>query len=431
MIMTFLHSGARGDIIYGLPAIKALGGGILYIKLDAKHYKSRPMDLKDLEMFRELLAGQDYIEDVKKWEYDAYIDCDLDKFRETVKPCQLLSEAHLTRFNLNFDLSQPWLDILGTHVADIVVNRSERYHGAFDWGELTPWQDKCIFIGLKSEHDRFIEATGLMHVPYYGECTYHKLAEIIAGSKLFVGNQSFAYSLAEAMKHPRVLEVCPICPNCLPTSSNGFTRLTQNVLRHYLLGESLIKEHSMNYCLPIVGMKMRSMVKTARPNITYVVVNAKQDLTPFVTEALHRDKSQVLWNDEEGDYRNIANTLAKQAQGKVICVVNMEKINDYDKIRPIAELLVNCEGIAGMYLKQSESLMLSDACFAVSRKAYEECGLFNLAMLSGQHNLIEMVLRYGQKKHPCRSAGTVDLPVEDLNTERNLTYIRKVYGGSK
>jgi hypothetical protein len=32
MSKTFLHSGSLGDIVYSLPTIQALGGGVLYIK---------------------------------------------------------------------------------------------------------------------------------------------------------------------------------------------------------------------------------------------------------------------------------------------------------------------------------------------------------------------------------------------------------------
>jgi hypothetical protein len=422
--MTFLHSGARGDIIYALPAIQALDGGVLYIKLDAKHYKSRVMTPEDVILFRELLSGQDYILDVKVWD-GIPVDYDLDTFREGIRPCQLLSEAHLERFSLTFDLSQPWLNVSGLHVADIVIGRSERYHGAFNWAELVSWQDRCLFVGLRGEYEAFTAITGL-NVPYYGECTYRKLAEVIAGSKLFIGNQSFPYSLAEAIKHPRVLEVCPICPNCLPKSSNGFTHLNQNILRHFILGEPLKQEHSINFGLPVIGMKMRSMARPVRPDITYILVHAKPCSPDFVGK-----NSEVKWDEGKGDYRKTANDLARFAQGKVICVVDMAKLDDLEKARQVAELLLNLDGMAGMYLKQTESLMISDACFAVSRKAYEQCGLFNLNMLAGQYNLVEMVLRYGQKKCPCRTAGTIDLPLLDDNAERNKAYIRKIYGDMK
>jgi len=49
-----------------------------------------------------------------------------------------------------------------------------------------------------------------------------ELAEIIAGCKFFIGNQSFPFSLAEALKVNRVLEVYYSCPNVIVEGRNAF-----------------------------------------------------------------------------------------------------------------------------------------------------------------------------------------------------------------
>jgi hypothetical protein len=69
---------------------------------------------------------------------------------------------------------------------------------------------------------------------------------------------------------------------------------------------------------------------------------------------------------------------------------------------------------------------------AVTRKAYEQLGLFNPAMLPGRLNMVEISLRY-QNRYGYKSAA---LPGWDNwqgrsfpeNNERNAKYIEKVYG---
>jgi ADP-heptose:LPS heptosyltransferase len=51
---------------------------------------------------------------------------------------------------------------------------------------------------------------------------FKELACVIASSKLFIGNQSFCFSLAEAMKSPRILEVSPKYPNVITAGPHGY-----------------------------------------------------------------------------------------------------------------------------------------------------------------------------------------------------------------
>ena len=49
-----------------------------------------------------------------------------------------------------------------------------------------------------------------------------EMASVIAGAKLFIGNQSFPFSLAEALKVNRLLEVHFQCPNVTVYGDKGF-----------------------------------------------------------------------------------------------------------------------------------------------------------------------------------------------------------------
>jgi len=237
-VLSFKHSGARGDIIYSLPTIAALGGGVLYLNLSDKHYLGKSIECgDDFRSFAEFLKVQSYVKDVIQWNGEV-VDYDLDLFRELNVDRNLLSQSHLDRFGAEFDLTGFWIDgVEGKFVADIVINRSQRYHGSLEWGQLKGREKRCVFVGFEEEWNEFVKETGL-EVSFYKVESYLDLASVIAGSKLFVGNQSFCYSLAEAMKHPRVLEVCDECPNCQPQSSNGWIWLCSDLLWDYVDGEN-------------------------------------------------------------------------------------------------------------------------------------------------------------------------------------------------
>ncbi|MEK7224455.1 MAG: hypothetical protein AAB221_02085, partial [Bacteroidota bacterium] len=46
--------------------------------------------------------------------------------------------------------------------------------------------------------------------------------QVIAGCKFFIGNQSFPFALAEALKVKRALELCFECPNVIPEGENAY-----------------------------------------------------------------------------------------------------------------------------------------------------------------------------------------------------------------
>ena len=48
-----------------------------------------------------------------------------------------------------------------------------------------------------------------------------EVAQLIAGSKLFIGNQSAPYAVAEGLKHNSILEVTLPSPDCIYERDNG------------------------------------------------------------------------------------------------------------------------------------------------------------------------------------------------------------------
>jgi hypothetical protein len=227
--MLFHHRGSMGDIIYSLPTIIAFGGGTLWLNREPfyRHMKS-------------LLELQPYIEKVVNIvEPQEYINLDL--FRPLERNLRFqgiikhLSEYYLIEFKKEYDLSQSWLTAPKLERAKIVINRTTRYHDKeqLDWTLLKPYQKDILFIGWRGDYRDFSRVSGFKPEFYICKDTL-EMASIINGSKLFLGNQSLGFALAEAMKVNRVLEFYNILPNCMPNSSNGYTKLTKELIEQYV-----------------------------------------------------------------------------------------------------------------------------------------------------------------------------------------------------
>ena len=81
-----------------------------------------------------------------------------------------------------------------------------------------------IFIGTEFEHQTFESNFG--KIDYYKTDSLYSLAMIINGSKLFIGNQSCPYSLAESMKVNSIQETSVNIPNCIYKRKNGLYNST-------------------------------------------------------------------------------------------------------------------------------------------------------------------------------------------------------------
>jgi len=228
--MNFIHNGARGDIIYSLPTIIKKGGGEFYFRKKMQFF----------DLFR-LLEIQSYIKKAAYWDRIAKIDLSLDIFEigsdiREGRSRTHLAQNYLDEFNEEFDLSQPWLDnIEPQHVADITVQRTKRYHDKeeINWQILRPYYKECVFIGDYADYLLFrkLARTDMR----WTRCVdMLQMAQIIKGSKILISNQSVAFALAEAMKHPRVLEICYKMDNCRPQSKNGHIYLDTNLLARHL-----------------------------------------------------------------------------------------------------------------------------------------------------------------------------------------------------
>ena len=235
---TYRHSGTFGDLIYSLSVVKHMGGGTFSVAINniencVSQYGYRPDEVdsahkgrfttQDFELLIPLLDRQSYITGINTWHTgDADPDIDLDRFRGVLFRGfeGNYIEAYYRTFGLPFTAdvySKTWLEADPKRIAPIVINRTFRYrcpNGTSSWQNLLAQADierNGIFVGTPDEHKDFVQSTGF-NVKYYAVQDFKELADVIAGSDLFMGNQSAAYSIAMGLGKSSVLEPIKIKP---------------------------------------------------------------------------------------------------------------------------------------------------------------------------------------------------------------------------
>jgi len=139
----------------------------------------------------------------------------------------------------------------------VIVSRTNRYQNArFPWAEVADkYFDRILFVGLYCEWRWFCEAYGEVKRKEISDLL--ELAQIIAGSALFIGNQSCANAIAEGLKHPMVQETCPQLPDCIYERENARHVVSRACVLPGLDGDedTYIDEHPL---LPASIRKMKT-----------------------------------------------------------------------------------------------------------------------------------------------------------------------------
>lgn len=214
-------SGDLGDCISGLPIVRHLGGGECVL---GEHvglgWPREPMSKERADFLLPLIAAQPYITAASFEPKPGRVTHDLSMFR-TIKnagPSELLTHWHARHLKLNpkdIDLS-PWIHVEPSPETKgkVVVARSLRYHNAyFHWRKLlSKHRGRTVFIGLPFEYEAFVKMYGPV-VAYRPVKDAYEMASLIAGSDLFVGNQSFPCWLALGLGHQLIQESYPPVPN--------------------------------------------------------------------------------------------------------------------------------------------------------------------------------------------------------------------------
>ena len=247
--ISFLHYGHLGDIINSLPVLKELSKNKechLYLQINKKipkhvALKDHPfgevyLSEKSVSKMLPLLKNQKFLKKVDIFN-NQKIDIDLNFFREL--PINFNIDSVRWYFHLTGvfpDLSKNYLEVEGNqnYKNFIVIMRSLRRQNKFiNYSFLRSYKN-IVFIGLENEFKDLQK--DITNLEYYDSKDFLELSSIIKSSKLFIGNLSFGYALAEALKVSRLLESGPNFPLVYPNGNNAYDFYFQS---HF---EELVKE---------------------------------------------------------------------------------------------------------------------------------------------------------------------------------------------
>lgn len=234
-IHSVAHGGDLGDIIYSIAGFKELG--IKKIVLNPGGFYNTKMTTKSASLLKPFLEKHGFQVEIKQNITIEDADIFLDFFREGVRDMEKnhLSKTNFEKVFIEPDISKIKLEVEELNVADVVISRTQRYRNPiFDYRYLVsdiPSNIKICFVGLKEEYETFVRIYGMRErIFYYPTSDFLHLASVIKGSKIFIGNQSSPYALAEALKVPRIQETSHLTPNCKGTTENSIDVLSNNDL---------------------------------------------------------------------------------------------------------------------------------------------------------------------------------------------------------
>ena len=217
--LNFLHSGHLGDIIDSLALIKELSKTHkcnLFIQANKKSIANNSnhpagnffLNEKMVNKLLPLLKAQVFLNHVDVYTNEN-INIDLNLFREIYIKMNMASTRwyfHIT--GVHADLSSPYLTV-DSHkeIKDkVIILRSLRRNNVLISYSFLKKYKNLIFIGLEDEFNELKKQ--VPNLGFYNCKNFLEMAQIIKGNKFFLGNITFGYCLAEAMKVPRLLECC-------------------------------------------------------------------------------------------------------------------------------------------------------------------------------------------------------------------------------
>jgi hypothetical protein len=254
------HAFNAGDLLSLMPGLRQINQDTgkkirIYqrLNLPAFYYDGSPLTTLDkegnsvcmnIEMYhrlRLLIESQEYIKSFEIWQGEQ-VDMDFDITRHDklipMPAGTLHSYAEAVFPEMAADLSVPCLKVETESVKKdyykdkIIINRTQRYTNPYiTYYFLKDYQDKILFSGTEAEHAHFCDQWNLS-IEYLKTDNFYQVAQIISWCKFGIYNQSLHFHIADSLKTPRILELCPQFPNTFVTGKSGFQFYKQSSLEY-------------------------------------------------------------------------------------------------------------------------------------------------------------------------------------------------------
>ncbi len=258
--ISILHPFNGGDLLTILPGLRQLyrdtGKKIKIfqrLNLEAHYYDNQVNSTVNKEgnsvcfnehlfkMMKPLIEAQEYVESFEVWEGQT-VDLDYSVTRDIRSiplPYGLIHTWGEAVFpQTSTDLSESWVEPVFPKYCyhwpnKIIINKTQRYGNPYlTYYFLKDYQDRLFFSGTEQEHEEFNKKNNLQ-LELYKIKDFNELAGLIKYCKFGIYSQSLHWHLADAMKTPRVLEVCSAFPNTFSTGKNGYHAFGQAAMEFY------------------------------------------------------------------------------------------------------------------------------------------------------------------------------------------------------
>jgi hypothetical protein len=229
-----IHSGNAGDVIYALPAVRALGIRHLILNVYRDPDPLRKLTERNARALAPLLLAQDYLDrvtlvtaGVPLESVDAgCIDVDyvLDRFRNEDTEHVHLMYAHAHAVHADIDASAPFLGVPvetpEPEASEVVLALTPRYRGLTDefLRDLMLYFDDILILAIPDEWRSVAGIPGRVR-----RCAdFLEMARLIQQAGVFIGNPGLASAIAEGLKAPRIIDLPLDFPNAFPIGPNGY-----------------------------------------------------------------------------------------------------------------------------------------------------------------------------------------------------------------
>ena len=228
-LLSGVHSGHLGDVVYSLPTVCALGIRHLYLNAHA----CGRLTFDTASHLAPLLMAQPYIDRVTIIAVGVCFefvdssclsfDYNLDKFRlEDVMHLHLI-EAHARAQGITVDPNDRFLDApditYSASCPDVVIAVTPRHRFLSDqkFRRLTSVFKNPIVLAIPEDWRAITGFCGSIW-----KCRdLLEMAAVIKKGPLFVGTPSLGSAIAEGLKVPRIIDL-PLEPNAFPIGRNGY-----------------------------------------------------------------------------------------------------------------------------------------------------------------------------------------------------------------
>jgi len=216
MSKRYCHSGKWGDCIWALPSLRALGAGHLRL---VNNYSFFPLNKENVETIAPLLRLQPYIQSVEYAELASLppdiTDLNVWWMGRGIVPGLSICGHVLERFGLPLtEQDTAWITVPEpTPVSKYIFCRTsawQNHNQNMPWPSIVDQYGKeAVFIGHKSEYYDFCAKFPIRKVDYWPTKGFLEIAQAMAAAEFIFCNQSGPHAVAESMKKPLLLEVCP------------------------------------------------------------------------------------------------------------------------------------------------------------------------------------------------------------------------------